>query len=380
MLVAAVVLLATAITVVVVAKPFAGSSTVDGSYAYTTERELVVMRDRTIVSRVNRIFDLADPLWNKVVWTDDGNRVALLSDTQIRQEDPQQTELIWVDVRSGEQHRVPCPRCDDLAAAGGSSLLLTAGDAFTTLDLNDPAHRTPVELPPVGDSSFLRGFLTSGGGRLLTRQGISGQRNTYFQRLELVRIGNPEGTLVGRFESNDYPVATAGPSGDGVFAVAFRPDPGECVEDFPVYLIDDKGHPGKTDLSAAYPPGYVRGTQGGIEVHDLWWGRDGRLRATMSSWTCDNSRRAENDKQVPARPSAVWRLDGNRWAPDAGEGVTSAREISGSVRMELAVPDCIGPLPAQADVTYCRTGTLYRAEDGRRDVVADHVLALSAPH
>ncbi|GHF50059.1 hypothetical protein FHX82_003842 [Amycolatopsis bartoniae] len=385
-LLAAVVLLAAAVTVVVVVKPFAGSSAADdGTYAYTTERELVVMRDRTVVSRVSRIFDLADPMHDKVVWTDDGQRVAVLSDTAIRQEDPQETELLWVDVRSGEQHRSPCPHCDDLAAAGGSSLLLMTWESesrstFTTLDLADPAHPTPVAFPPAADSSYLRMFLTSGGGRLLTRQGVSGQRNTYFQRVELVRIGDPEGVAVGRFESNDYPVATASSGGDGGFAVAFRPAPGECVADFPVYLVDTAGHATKTDLSQAYPPGYVRGTQGGIEVHDLWWGRENRLYATISSWTCDEGKQAEDEKQVPVRPSSVWRLDGNRWVPDAGEGVTSAREI-GPARMELAVPSCTGPRPpgADTDPAYCRTGPLYRAEDGRRDLVADHVLALSAP-
>ena len=383
-LLAAVVLVATAVTVVVVAKPFAGSSGDEGTYAYTTERELVVMRDRTVVSRVSRIFDITDPMRDKVVWTDDGERVAVLSDAEIRQEDPAETELLWVDVRSGEQHRAPCPRCEDLAAAGGSSLLLMAGDgeaAFATLDLADPAHRTPVAFPPpAADSSFLRMFLTAGDGRVLTRQGVSGQRNTYFQRLELVRIGNPEGVPVGRFESNDYPVAAAGPGGDGRFAVAFRPDPGECAADFPVYLVDDAGHATKTDLSAAYPPGYVRAVLGGIEVHDLWWGRGNRWYATVSSWTCDDGEQAENDKQVPVRPSSVWQLDGNRWVPGAGEDVTSAREI-GAARVELAIPACTGPLPPQAatDPAYCRTGPLYRAEGGQRDLVADHVLALSAP-
>lgn len=378
-LLAAVVLLATGVTVVVVVKPFSGPSGDEGTYAYTTERELVVMRDRTVVSRVNRIFDIADPMHDKVVWTDDGERVALLSDAEIRQEDPAQTELLWVDVRSGEQHRTPCPRCADLAAAGGSSLLLTTRDTeatFATLDLADE-HRTPVTLPAEGDSSYLRMFLTAGGGRLLTQQGVSGQRNTYFQRIELVRIGDPEGVPVGRFESNDYPVATSGPGGDGAFAVAFRPDPGECVADFPVYLVDEAGRATRTDLSAAYPPGYVRGEQGGIEVHDLWWGRGNRLYATVSSWTCDNTKQAEDDKRVPARPSSVWHLDGNRWVPDdAGEGVTSAREIGPSARVELTIPDCTGP---QADVTYCRTGSLFRAEGGQRDLLAEHVLALSAP-
>ena len=70
-------------------------------FAYTTKRQLVVMRGQQVVARVRRIFNEFDSAQNKVVWTNNGSFVALLKDVSALQEPPAQEQLITVNVRTG---------------------------------------------------------------------------------------------------------------------------------------------------------------------------------------------------------------------------------------------------------------------------------------
>ncbi|GAA2639895.1 hypothetical protein GCM10010425_50470 [Streptomyces spororaveus] len=110
-------------------------------YAYTTEQELVLVRGDRPPTRVPRVFDLADPHRNMVVWTHDGHRVAFFSDDELldRRED---TRLITVDARTGEVRRLPCPGCHDLTPVGDHDVMVLSYEPGPTsafrIDLDRP--------------------------------------------------------------------------------------------------------------------------------------------------------------------------------------------------------------------------------------------------
>ncbi|MDX2982230.1 MULTISPECIES: hypothetical protein [Streptomyces] len=358
-------------------------------YAYTTEREFVLVRGESPPVRVSRVFDLSDSAKNDVVWTHDGRWVTLLSDAALLDQ-PDSVQLITLNAQTGEVRRRPCPNCDDLAPVGDHDVIALRwdNDARETravrYDAGDPAdHGT--QIPPASDSDGTWQNLLLGGTRthLLTGEYVMSGGEPGME-LRLHELKGTAGTGITasytRFDSNAYmPTALATIDGRERIAVGVRQNPGECATSFPIVLLDLNGEVHGTDQSAAMPPGYIPAVTGGIEVHDLWWGPDQHLYATISSWTCDNSADSEDVKRRVHRPSTLWRLDGERWAAAGTQPATVARQLDRSTTMILTIPDCIGPTDRADAGTYCNSGTLSREHDGKRTKIADGVLGLSAP-
>lgn len=138
-------------------------------------------------------------------------------------------------------------------------------------------------------------------------------------------------------------------------------------------------------MSAAEPPGYVRNRQGGVKVKDIWWGLDGQLHATIASWSCDLTRRFENDKMIRINTYALWRLDGQRWVSEDRVSASIVRQLSRGGKLALQIPECLGPVgsltnPDRPDFpTYCNTGKLYRDYGGQQVLVAEGVIGILTP-
>jgi hypothetical protein len=190
------------------------------------------MRGDETVARVRRLFDEADPSFNKVVWTHSGRYVALLTDATLRHQASSNEVLISVDVATGKARRVPCPGCTDLTPVRANAILVVGskGSAarsrrYQEIDLSSPRAPTTVG----ANNAFLPWFLTSTADSVITAEG-SFVGSVYQQHLAVTK---PDGTFMadlGEFPSNEYMEAAAS-SGSGDretrVAVGFRPDAGE---------------------------------------------------------------------------------------------------------------------------------------------------------
>lgn len=352
-------------------------------YAYGKEQEFVVMREGRVLARVSRVSDLGDPGQNKVVWTNGGRHLALLSDATIRQEGASTTDLIVVDARNGAVKRLPCPHCWDITPVAQDAILARDNETdptFRRFDLDAGGGNVDEFEPGPG---FLLSFLASTSDAVVTNRGMFVQGD-YRERLSLTTIDGGSPLDLGSFSSNDYmPAAMTGSvaKGSARVAVAFRENPGECAARFPIWLFsaDKSGRSGEpTDMSATWPPGYADGAGGGVEVNDLWWGRDGKLYATIASWTCDDSGNDEGAKMRIHRRSTIWKLDGTTWVSEGGNA-TAARDVDADTKIILVRPDCIGTIQHADPVVYCNKGTLYREHDHARTRVATQVVWMTAP-
>jgi hypothetical protein len=363
----------------------AQDATRSGTFAYITERELVVMRRNRVVARVFRVFDEADPAQNKVVWTNDGNYVALLKNVSLLQEPASAEELITVNAYTGDVRHIPCPRCYDLTPIGLTSIMVAANASdnsakirFFKFNLDSGAAGLPVNLASSAGAVPGEFFLASTQKYVLTNQGANGHQ----EELEITRVDDKSRHYLGYFNSNDYMLAAVSEDLNDTstrIAVAFRPNPGECVAQFPVVVFNTYGGVFDTDMSKAEPSGYTAGINEGLQVNDLWGGADGHFHATITSWTCDNSKRTEGEKQTLASPSTPWRLDGRAWVRDGRTPATMMRQLDRNTRAVLVIPDCVGSKTPPDPFIYCNTGTLYRDEGHGRTLVATKVISISAP-
>jgi hypothetical protein len=365
--------------------PRAGNTST-GLFAYITERELVLIRDGQTIARVHRFFSDQDSLENKVVWTDDGSHVAFLNGATLLQEPISAEELITVDTSSGEVRYFHCPGCYDLTPVATDSILAVASTSdssaairFLRFDLNSrrPPSLVHLNLPNTGET--VRFFLASTQKYVITHQEALGDEA---EQVELTRLDGRQQENLGYFDSNDYMLAAATENRDDTadrIAVAFRANPSGCPAQFPITIFNSSGGTFNTDMSGMAPPGHKIGADAGIQVNDLWWGIDQRFHATITSWTCTNSKRAESDQETLWRHSAAWELDGLTWMKDPIGRATMARQVSKDTWVKLVIPDCVGPITRTDIVEYCNTGVLYRDHDGKSTTMARGVIAISAP-
>jgi hypothetical protein len=126
-----------------------------------------------------------------------------------------------------------------------------------------------------------------------------------------------------------------------------------------------------------HPPGTVPGTTSGVEVHDLWWAPDGKLRASITAYECPTEADVSG-RRVPHKPPSRWRLDGEKWVDEGIGPAEMVRDLRGGARIELNVPDCTDD--ALRDPGFiCNTGQLVRQSGGKRAVVAEQVLWIATP-
>ncbi|MFI9615746.1 hypothetical protein ACIHCM_29385 [Streptomyces sp. NPDC052023] len=142
--------------------------------------------------------------------------------------------------------------------------------------------------------------------------------------------------------------------------------------------LDDTLWRGKLPLGSTKPFPLTPGTVGVGTVEEP--GESGLSAGSRGMiWTCDNTKRAENDKQRLHRPATLFRLDGGKWVSMGDQPATAVRLLGQGERMVLTIPDCVGSSSAEDSVTYCHTGPLLREHDGKRTKIAEGVLSLSAP-
>jgi hypothetical protein len=349
-------------------------------FAYTTERQLVLYRGNRAIAKVSRIFDERDSLQDKVVWTNDGDYIAFLKNVTLLQESASEEELIAINTETGAIKHYRCPGCYDIAPVETESIYAAGADPYILkFDLNSRINgkRTRFQLPG-GSTSGISLLAGSQDYFLTNRQVLIGSGG---QRLDMIDLHNGTDANLGVFPSNSYMFSAVAEAADGSstsIAVAFRQAPGACAAQFPIYVFAPGGSYFLSDISAAVPHGHLAGIDSGLQVNDLWWGLDGHFHAAIESWTCNPSRRTEQDKQIPSARSSVWTLDGRNWVA-TGEPATMARQLNADSRIRLVIPDCIGPGIPKNPIIYCNTGTLFLDNRNRNTVIATGVISVTAP-
>jgi hypothetical protein len=355
------------------------------AYAYITSRELVLMRGDKVVTRLQRIFDETDSRQNKVSWTHSGDYVLLLSDAKLRQKAPSEQELIYVDTHTGEQHLLPCPKCDDftpiedngvLASSYVSGVGRDATAEFTKFDLKSPGAGVSIKFPPDNGSGYSRFFLSSTRRYVLTQQGVERPGHGYQQKLDLIKLSDMSTIKSGLVPPNGYVAAIEDPSSrNAKFAVAVDENPGKCAGSSTVLILDTNGDVIRTNMSNIE----TSVAQEAIGVSDLRWESNGNLHATITSWACDETKKSLAEQQVLADPPTLWKFDGQTWVKEGLSPATMVRQLDPDTRITLIIPDCIGKADRPDAGIYCNTGTLYRDQNGQRSRVAEGVISISTP-
>jgi hypothetical protein len=357
-------------------------------YLYVLVQHLVLMRGTEVVARVPRVFDTGDFHQNKVIWTNAGDFVAVLSDAALRQQRSETVELISINTRTGAQQRLPCPNCSDITGVGPDGILAAArfyqsNDEYRLFDLRSGEPPAAFDFPSPNLSGSFRTFLGSTRDRVITQQQRAGRSiDGQTQELKMVGIGSVIGKDIGYYGSNSYlPFASFEGASGQKFAVASNVNPGGCGAEFPISVFDGNGKATPTDMSSAFPPRSTPGSSSGVEVHDLWWTPSGELRATITSWTCEDIKPHGGGQKELHTPPSLWELEGTKWVRGDLSPATVVREVSDGARMVLVVPDCIGKVtvPEEDVGVHCNTGQLFRDHGSSRALVAEGVLSILTP-
>lgn len=352
-------------------------------YAYITEDRLTVVREGRVIVEVERLFDPGDAHANTHAWTHNGDYLAMFSDNALRTvEFPQ--ELIVVDTRTGDVERTPCEGCTDITAIGEQTILVSdykglGSDGVVHLTGYDPAD---LDHPASIDAFGHADFLSSTRDHVLSYT-TSWQGNTSGVDLQLANAGTGESMLAGWVGSNTY-LKSAALAGDGdrsdQFAVAYTVNPGMCFSSYPIQILTSDGGHMETDTSAAEPPGFVPDVSGGgMRVEDLWWDLEGRLHASMSSWTCDTTAESQNHQRVLLESMRIWRLDGASWVPTDFPPASMMEQIDEDSYLRLQTRDCVGDRTITNYALQCNVGDLYLRRGATENLVAEGVIAVSTP-
>ncbi|MBF6299064.1 hypothetical protein IU459_16160 [Nocardia amamiensis] len=372
----------------------------DVAYALTTADEFVLLRGHSILARVERPWD---PVAGAIVWTSTGRRVAFLSVAR-PDDEPGNVELISIDTTTGQQHRVPCSGCIDLAAADGDrivalvvnqSLKRTKTEYYRSDVIAKAARERKVQLVQYElgqDAPHIVGTPMASGAHGL----VAGTTNYLlsFARVE-TRAGKVDRHAItahadGRGWRLEKEGIRQGVSSIGATkeSMLVRPhDYASCSSSPSVTLLEMDGEVHDTDLSALKPPDAKPNEWSG-SVSDIWWGLDGKYHATFAAWRCvsrDNDPKIwKRSEQDLVTPHSLWTLDASTYTwhrepefPPAG----AIRFIGDGEFVALVKPDCIGAITREesADKKYCSRGTLYRHQrDGTTVKVADDVLSVAS--
>ena len=357
-------------------------------YAYITSQELVLMRGGAVVTRLSRIFDEADSSHNKVVWTHSGEYLALFSDVYARQQDSSETQLISINAQTGAINRAPCSRCIDLIPVGSNAILSTVnvpgkGYLYLRHDLTSP-DSSPMEvnlLPNVSLVGSTPDYLVTTTGSLSQRQVLTLSQVDGFSPKHVASFDtDQQGNGVAHVQ------AVGGGPAQADIRIIFTRNLGRassCSSDWQIVVAGIRDAPVSTDISAAFPQGTTNNTRGGVIFNDFWWGIDGRLRATISSYTCDFSKDSLAEQEILASPSSVWRLDGQKWIQEGQEDkepVRQARQLDEATKLVLITPDCYDPAAHPNDFqVWCNTGKLYLDSNDHRVVISEATISLFTP-
>lgn len=355
-----------------------GESVVDtNAYGYVTTREFVLMHGRTEIARVPRAFNDIDSHENKLIWTHNGGHVAFFADGPKEVEAPKQ-QLVVVESTTGRSQTIDCSGCVDITPIGDDDVLAMMWPDFYSFKRFSFAG-SKVSSSTIGLSFYfdVEAFAASSRNYIATRQTELSPK--YKQIFELTPIDGSGGQNVGDFESdNSYILATVTEAtGRQTPTLAFttRHKAGECLQNFRVFVYQLNGKFAETDLSATAPDGKFKG---GIDIVDLWWGRDGKLRGSFSVWTCDPKGSSTGKRTLMGvSQHSLWKLEGNRWVKDTEAPTGIAREVGPNTYVSLELPFCE---PEQVlNGEDCQVGSLNFLAGSVKKHIADKVLMISSP-
>ncbi|GAA4461471.1 hypothetical protein [Phytohabitans houttuyneae] len=310
-------------------------------YAFLSEHELGVVRDATVVGRQLGTYAGAPH------WTTDGRYAFAVSAGSGGE---QVVAIDW----AGTVTSVPCGCRTAAPGPGGRIVWVTGGKLMSLAPGTTAAQVDPRAVPPPPPAAFDPAAVGTDGERVFLAQETVASASISSDALLAVAAGGKvdtieadTGTIVLMRQSavdRDAPVA---------YTVEHRDDACRIRRD--VHLLAGNGLVTVTDAKAAGGDG----RDAGRSVDDIWWGRDGRLYATMSSWRCVQSPSSERES---VGPHALWRLDGGAWVAVEGTASRAWRQLAAD---HLAVIET--------------DGALYSERGGQRTHLADKVVAIHAP-
>lgn len=316
-------------------------------YAYLTDTEFGLVRGASVVARHTGHYN------DDLHWTADGRYAFAVSSPSGK---PAVIDVLGAGAATVAP--VVCG-CDRAAAAGGDEIAWVADGHLKRLRLGHDTgpHDDPWEIPSPGRAALAAmdggtayvvypGAGTDAqvpGLSAVDRDGTGRQLESNTGGLALVRLAKPGGPLA--------------------YVVSFRGS--GCGEYATVHVADRTGKVVEVPRSTEADAGNSE------SVRDLWWGRDGRLYATMSAWRCLPDQGGTGSPPPPVQreaqreevvPPSLWRLDGMTWTKvDAGP-LLAVRRLTGHTRVVVAL-----------------SGELSTETDGHRDSVARGVRAVEVP-
>lgn len=295
----------------------------EASFFYYTADELVLMRGGNTITRITQLHNFGNPEDTEVTWTSSGKYLVSFTQEPVPDTLDDQRYLTFTDIDTGESTKFLCEDCRSPVAIGGDTIAVLAdsGSRFHYLKFEpdsdddvgvvsfpvqerDLVNPSPMQiLGPLGDS-YLIGRISS----------VDHDHQSDFRlKLWLVDSARRRSTpIASGIDSGHFPV-TAVPAnpvtGVDRIAIAQSPHGNGCRTVHPVIVVDDLGNVHDTDMSAALPPGYEQGGQGGLAVYDLSWSPvDDKFHAEMMSWKCKTS--DDNPYGQAETVYSRWKLDG----------------------------------------------------------------------
>ncbi|MEU2613980.1 hypothetical protein ABZ570_20705 [Micromonospora sp. NPDC007271] len=325
-------------------------------YAYRAVGELGIVRMDRVAHRVRGTFVDAQ-------FTDDGRYLAA-----VERAGRPNARVVTISVADGHRADLPCGGCTSVAPAGQDRVawLDRAGKLVQANAAGGPGSApVALRLPKTAEfTEHQRQGITASTVRI--HAGVHGRflvSRQYHEATDTTEtfLVDADGSAEA-LDDNGFVGATAVTPGGTKLAYARGYQYEAASADIDVAVVDpDKATRTVVDsqqlAAGIYHAGY--GPAGEVvAVHDLWWGYDGKLYATIGSqsflpWTQD---------METVIPKSLWRLDGQRWVSvDAGP-LLAVRQLTRSTKAVVT-----------AD------GTLYTETDGRGVKVATKVEAILVP-
>lgn len=326
------------------------------TYAYTTTKELWVVRGTKVTATVAAAFDQYADIRGPQ-FTDDRRFVVAVS----------KQHIIAVDLNDNTHRSIGCDGCFSTVPLGGAAIgWLDSHDRLIRLDLANPSAKpaaAPLRLPqrPPADVAGLvlpPRLLASGHGLALIA--IPNQPSAYGGPEDLYLI-DPNGSVtpLGTTESNIATLHGAISADGATIAYASGWHSGVCYETYDVSIVDARTRSARTiknNLLGASSPA------DGAGVSDLWFDRDGALNAIYSNWRC-----TPDQQQTYVTQDSMWTVAGDHWRKiDAGP-ILAVRQLTPHTKAVIA----------NLDPTH-QTGTLYTQTDQQGTKITTGVFAIAA--
>lgn len=285
------------------ARPPADSRTPAGAqlYAFAGQEGLAVAQGERILHRAAAASVL------EVQWTRDG-RFAFAVDRA--DGGAAVDQIVALDAATGATIVRRCD-CMSAAAVGGSDILWIdqkgRANRLSLADRSVEAHGITIAMP---QGVIPQQVFTGVGGTypmLATTRGSEwDDRSGALYEVQ----ADGSGRLLRDLQSVNnvtLMVAHAGPQGvQYLYGVIIGQ--GDCAHPGPVYLTDPQSREGvATDVTEVL--GGQSPEVADAAISDGWWGADGVVYGTLSSWICD-----PNGGTTVKAPQ-IWKLDGRRWVP-----------------------------------------------------------------